>query len=654
LETQKALRQREIAAALPVVGETLATPSVLRIDQALTDKQRLERDARLGVRAAIKRTMAEAQCSQKAALHYLLTAAKTGTLDEATTRMLKMARDNRGRKGNGYPCPRSLKTWLAADDLAPKTPQKDMSVPPWANDFLPWFQRPQKPSLADAYRDFVKDCAASGRAVPCSIHQARRLLGKLGAVARETGRMGPLELKSIKPFVRQDYSVLRPNDVWSADGHTFDAEVLHPIHGRPFRPEITTIIDLATRRVVGWSVALSESANSVTDALRCAVYSHGILSVFYVDNGKGFKNKRLADESYGILGYLGAQMVNSLPYASQSRGGIERSHKTVWVTAAKKLDAYMGRDMDREERLAQFKLTRKALKNGDALRTVLGWNEFIKFCAETVEEYNHSPHRSLSKMTPAQKWGDFVAGGWEPVRPDDAADFETAFRPRELRTVRRGEVSIFSNLYFSRDMAEFHGDKVLVGYDLHDASKVWLYTPEGRFITTAEINGNRRPWFQGVLTAREHDHERRVKGRLRRVNAHLEEVRAEMTNTLEGASIRIPDGKMMVGATVLEIPLGAARVVEEPLPLSPCPVPAGGRGEACVPDFISRTERDPAQNYAEWQEINRRILVGEPVLETEASWHQQYQTSAQYRAEARRFQQRAVLTPEAAKERAAL
>jgi putative transposase len=66
-------------------------------------------------------------------------------------------------------------------------------------------------------------------------------------------------MKNIKPFVRRDISQLQPNDVWTADGHTFDAEVQHPMHGRPFRPEITAIIDVATRRIIGWSVGLAES-----------------------------------------------------------------------------------------------------------------------------------------------------------------------------------------------------------------------------------------------------------------------------------------------------------------------------------------------------------------------------------------------------------
>jgi len=70
----------------------------------------------------------------------------------------------------------------------------------------------------------------------------------------------------MKSYVSRDVSTMLPAELYQADGKTFNAEVAHPLHGRPFRPEITTIIDAKTRKVVGWSAALDESANAVADA----------------------------------------------------------------------------------------------------------------------------------------------------------------------------------------------------------------------------------------------------------------------------------------------------------------------------------------------------------------------------------------------------
>ncbi|MEW9901078.1 hypothetical protein ABWL39_20910 [Chitinivorax sp. PXF-14] len=46
-----------------------------------------------------------------------------------------------------------------------------------------------------------------------------------------------------------------------------------------FRPEITTVIDIGTRRVVGFSVDLAESGLAVIDALRHAAISSGVNAI---------------------------------------------------------------------------------------------------------------------------------------------------------------------------------------------------------------------------------------------------------------------------------------------------------------------------------------------------------------------------------------
>jgi len=126
------LQQHVIAKALPAISTEITSTIVVQVEcRELTDQQRLERDARLGIKAAITRLMTVGQCSKEAAMHTLLANARAGTLDAVTTRMLSLSRDSRGRKGmgDGFPSIRSLKRWLLASDLAPKVPQKDMSVP---------------------------------------------------------------------------------------------------------------------------------------------------------------------------------------------------------------------------------------------------------------------------------------------------------------------------------------------------------------------------------------------------------------------------------------------------------------------------------------------------------------------------------------------
>ena len=43
------------------------------------------------------------------------------------------------------------------------------------------------------------------------------------------------------------------------------------------------------------------------------------------------------------------------------------------------------------------------------------------------------------------------------LRPEDT---ETLFRPRVSRIIQRAEINLFTNIYFARELAEFHGIEV--------------------------------------------------------------------------------------------------------------------------------------------------------------------------------------------------
>lgn len=630
-DIRTALQKQAISAALPVIATEIAAPVVLQAPEAtLNDKQRLERDARLGVKAAIQRTMINGRCSQEAAMHTLLNNARTGLLDGLTTNLLRLSRDARGRSGDGFPSVRTLKRWLSATDLAPKKRAQDMSVPAWAKAFLAIYQQPQKPSVADAYVQFCKITPAEGRP---SIHQVRRFVDKLGAVTRERGRMGPRELKNIQPFIRRDFSMLEPNDVWTADGHTFDAEVQHPFHGRPFRPEITVFADIGTRRAVGWSVDLAESSIAVADALRNAVENNGIPALIYVDNGSGYKNAFMQDEATGLVGRIGSTMTHSLPYNSQARGVIERLHQTLWVTGAKQLPAYMGAAMDREARLQQFKLTRKALKQGGAM-PLMPWDLFVAWCEQRIADYNTRQHRSLGGTSPELSLRAFMAKGWAPdmMAPDEMA---TLFRPRVTRTLARAEIRLFNNIYFARELEEFHGMDVHIAYDIHDAERIWVYLPDGRLICEAQVNGNSKHYFPVPVI--EQARQKRAEGRLARIDVKREEILEELHGGPALAAVAA--SRVVIGGRVIEHDSIAAAPAGEakPQPATPTRTEERKQRAAQIVQPVPRSERHAADNYAEWQAMDTRLQAGEELAEADARWHRSYPNSAQYKAHVKKI-----------------
>ena len=439
---------------------------------------------------------------------------------------------------------RSVFDWIKAVDdaekhkvnvisiLAPKARQTE--IPVWAVELLKLWAQPQKPTLPAVLELLPNYLKAN---VPCpTYNQAYRFIReKMGNVEAQRGRMGARELKNLQPFIRRDTEQLLPTDVYTADGHCFDAEIAHPMHGKPFRPEITAIIDVATRRLVGWSIDLAESGWAVLDAVRMSACECGIPAIFYVDNGSGYKNQMMGAKGRGVMARLNTEMSHALPYNSQAKGLIERSHQSLWIKAAKNLPSYIGKDMDSEASNKMFKLTRSEIRQIGVSKSLMAWTDFLVYAESVVNDYNNKPHKGLKRIvdpvtfkrrhqSPLEAWNEALEMG-APIDRVEDWDAEDLFRPYEERKVRRGEIELFGNRYFSQELAEFHGDSVLVGYDIHNADQITVRDDEGRLICYAHWNANKRAYFP--QTKVEQARQRRADGRLRRLAVKQDEVLLE-------------------------------------------------------------------------------------------------------------------------------
>lgn len=406
--------------------------------------------------------------------------------------------------------------------LVPGSRQKNMAVPAWAGAFLRRYQQPQKPSVEDAYRLFSSDM--KGQALP-SIHQVRRFLAKLSPEAREQGRMGKSELKTVQAFKGRAFKHLYPNDIWTADGHTFDAEISHPHYAnKVFRPEITTFADIRTRRIVGFSVELAESSTAVLDGLRVSVKAEGVPANLYVDNGSGYKNAVIE----GIVERIGTTMTHAIAYNSQAKGVIERINQ-LWVRLAKRLPSYIGADMDKEAKTLVHKVSRKALKEGVASRAIVGWDSFMEMAQAAIDEYNNSLHSTL-KQTPNDVLAEFIEQGWAPVGTDWAA-LDKLMMPMLERTTTRGLVQIHNRKYAHPQLVDHHGDTVQVAYDISDASKVWIYDMNLRLICEATRDGHMTPYQSDSRLA--DMRENRARAQINRLAAQIENKTGQKVATIQ-------------------------------------------------------------------------------------------------------------------------
>lgn len=511
----------------------------------LTARQRQVMEARSALLVEIDRRALVEGMKITAAIRSFAddSAARRLTLELAT--IVAVANDRSG--GDARVAERVLFQWRSAQQrggvaaLAPLVTKSEQDLPVWFREFRTFYAVPQKPTVARALAQWQKQ--APGRTLP-SYSQVLRVLKKLSSLDRMRGREGMLALKARQAYNLRDASDLLPASLYAADGKTFDAEIAHPMHGRPFRPELTTIIDAHTRRIVGWSVALDESGQAVSDALRMACTGACIPAIFYTDRGPGYVNERMDAPLTGLLGRLGITPMRALPYNSQGKGIVERVNQ-IWSDLARDLPTYISRDMDREAKQAAFKETRKDLALIGTSRLLPRWEEFLRRAQATVDWYNDRHHRGLSKiadpvtgrrrhMSPNEAWRTAVAEGFEPIIVA-ASEADDLFHPWVERQCRRALVEWLGNSYFALDLEAYDGKKVIVAYDIHDASRVWVRAIEldaagdrqpGRLIAIATFEGHKTRYVS--VNAEQAAMERRGAARERRLQNKIEVVRQEL------------------------------------------------------------------------------------------------------------------------------
>ncbi|MDZ7890090.1 MAG: DNA-binding protein [Pseudomonas sp.] len=255
-------------------SEVVSAPKVIERDAVsasrLTDLQRSVMTARLAFVREIER-MSQV-VSQQRAIDTLVAHAKSNALSPYLSERVIRANDR--KTGDRSLSERTLKRWLAdfrklgETGLAPDRREKDLSVPPWAADFLRCFQRPTKPSVEASYAEFAAKCDGDRP----SIHQVRRFLNKLSVEARERGRYSPQELKAFQPFRRRTTKNLLPGDVYTADGHKFDAEVINPHTGKPY---LLSPFSEDARAAIAVNKAADEAAAQDAERLAAALDTAG-------------------------------------------------------------------------------------------------------------------------------------------------------------------------------------------------------------------------------------------------------------------------------------------------------------------------------------------------------------------------------------------
>nr|WP_315237684.1 Mu transposase C-terminal domain-containing protein [uncultured Albidiferax sp.] len=641
-ETRKALLVNKIADAAPVLAEvptpaSFASPARQKLAQvpAVVESERRppsKADTSVAdARAVLVRALLELGpingVKKSAALLALQLAS-----GECQPELLQMARAANQRARNAAVSARTLERWLGQYratgwwGLLP-APTDTLAIAEVGNDVAAvlghYLSRDaQFRNLSKAAVEVTKQIGQPYDTWKQLYARARRALPKVDKIelikARSTGAQRAAQL----PFKRRDTSMLKPLDVWLIDGHTFKAKVRHPDHGAPFAPEVTLVIDAATRQVCGWSVSLSENVTAVGDALRHAVGQHGIPAIIYSDNGSGETAKQMDCPISGIVARLGSDHRTGIPGHPQGHGLIERSWRTHMINCARQFGSYQGKDVDAgtfRKAATELAKEQRALKRAEVSGEVIqlntkapSWKQFIDAVERTVAEYNNQHrHRALPKteaglrMTPAEAWGAMLDA--EQQHKLGPMELRMLFMPAILRTATRGEVTFLNQIYYNRDLMAVDGKQVQVRYDIHDPNFVLVFSLDGQYVCEALWNGNKIDYFPKPVI--EIAREKRVRATVQRREAQIALAMRELGNTQDAASFISPFPiRDQASTEFVEVP------ADSPTPALVAEASAPGR-----PFFDTASER------YEWLMTHRGAWT-----EADAAWTAQYVAGDDY------------------------
>lgn len=489
----------------------------------MTEKQKQIADARALLAQEVD-TLIAAGMKRVAAVQLIVDGSRDGTLPESLLRAADMANARRGKSRTGVSV-RSLQDWvtrcrrahsgcerlalLAPGHLQPKMPEHIG----WLMDFLPHWRSFNGPSLRAAWRYFkdeweqrYADQPAMLAALP-SYYAVRRAMHKFPRRERARGRVSGSAAKALEIYQKRDWSQMPVNGCWISDGKSMNLKVTHPIHGQPFTPELTLIVDGRTRYVVGWSLSLAESTLAVADAYRSAMKHYGKPLFVYSDNGGGQANRTFDADITGLFPRMGIRHMKSLPGNPQARGIIERLNGVIPLAVAQRFATFNGSGADAENvRLTARRIASAthAMKNGNtlnakqrnAIRTLPSWQQLHDAVAEAVWKYNHAhEHRALPKhhgkpVTPARYRQAVLADEGDDIEYLTALELQDVFMPEAIRVAQRGWVTVNNNQYFSASLIDVDGEKVRVAFDTHDAEHVIVRRMDGSYVCHAHWNGN--------------------------------------------------------------------------------------------------------------------------------------------------------------------
>jgi putative transposase len=310
-------------------------------------------------------------------------------------------------------------------------------------------------------------------------------------------------------YLQRSYEDIAANQIWVSDHMIHDVEVRNDCFfgvepNAPMRLRFTCLMDMRSRKIVGYSWTPEGSSRSITSALRFAVRMYGPCEVFYCDNGKDYQKtangaKIRASESWyredlaslqksGVLARLGMQVQFCMKYHPQSKP-IERFFGTMHKQFDARFPHYTTGNayLKPDQTVVAMATHRKLLKMGRGDESPLvPASHFIKMAIAWIEEFN-ATHQHTGKGMSGRTPNEVFEAGYPASqrRTVDPAILDQLFFEREKRRVRECAVVLAGRRYMASSPASSaamylaNEQDVLICFDPHDLDRAIITDLDG-------------------------------------------------------------------------------------------------------------------------------------------------------------------------------
>ncbi|MEM4625274.1 MAG: transposase domain-containing protein [Candidatus Pacearchaeota archaeon] len=306
----------------------------------------------------------------------------------------------------------------------------------------------------------------------------------------------------VLPSIERDYSKIFPNQLWFADGHTFNFFAKDDLFGsgKVIRPTIVGWIDAASRKIMGFAIHTTENTELISNSLENAICwnKNLIPDHILIDNGKAFKNKQTlgfsrklfakifaSEESEkmveGLYGRLGIKVHFAIAYNPQAKP-IERLWGTIDNYFSRRMITYTGKDAkNKPENLTNV------LKNENNIPLL---SEVFEMFKMQMEEYNSLPHtgKEMNGKTPDEVYKELINKRPVECKYVSEKDLAIILMMREKRIVQRqgikwnkwwyrDEMGLMNTFYLNRE--------VMIAYNPSDFTHIFVLDKAGRVLFRA-------------------------------------------------------------------------------------------------------------------------------------------------------------------------